>query len=39
MSEQGFPSTTAQRIFVKFLYNENMKHAEIMMRLRAQFDD
>jgi hypothetical protein len=38
MSEQVVPSAVVQRI-VKFLTNENVKHAEIMMRLRAQFCD
>jgi len=33
------PSAVAQRIIVKFLTNENVKPAEILMRLTAQFDD
>jgi hypothetical protein len=39
MSEQVVPSAVAQRIVVKFLTNENVKPAEILMRLRAQFGD
>jgi len=39
MSEQiVLPSAVAQRIIVKFLTNENVKPAEILKRLRAQFD-
>jgi hypothetical protein len=38
-SEQVVPSAATQRIVVKFLTNENVKPAEILMRLRAQFDD
>jgi hypothetical protein len=33
------PSAVAQRITVKFLFNENVKPAEILTRLRAQFGD
>jgi hypothetical protein len=33
------PFAVAQRIILKFLTNENVKPAEILMRLRAQFDD
>jgi hypothetical protein len=33
MSEQVVPSAVAQRIVVKFLTNENVKPAEILMRL------
>jgi hypothetical protein len=39
MSEQVVPAATAQLIIVKFLSNENVKPAEILMRLRAQFGD
>jgi hypothetical protein len=39
MSEQVVPSAVAQRIIVTFLTNENVKPAEILMRLRAQFGD
>jgi len=38
MSQHVVPSTVAQHI-VKFLANENMEPAEIMMRPRAQFSD
>jgi hypothetical protein len=37
MSEQIVPSSVTQRVIVKFLTNENVKAAEILMRLRAQF--
>jgi hypothetical protein len=33
------PSAVAQRTVVKFLTNKNMKPAEMLMRLRAQFGD
>jgi len=33
------PSAVAHCIIVKFLTNENVKPAEILMRLRAQFGD
>jgi hypothetical protein len=36
-SEQVVPSAVAQRIIVKFLTNKNVKPAEIVNRLRAQF--
>jgi hypothetical protein len=39
MSEQVVPSAVAQCIIVTFLTNENVKPAEILMRLRAQFGD
>jgi hypothetical protein len=39
MSEQVGPSAIAQHIIVKFLTLENMKPAEILVRLRAQFGD
>jgi hypothetical protein len=39
MSEQVVPSTFAQRIDLKFLTNKNVKPAEILKRLRAQFDN
>jgi hypothetical protein len=39
MSEQVLPSAAKQGIIVQFLTNENVKPAEIMMRLRAQFGD
>jgi hypothetical protein len=38
MNEQVVPMAVAQRIIVKFLTNENVKSAEILIRLRAQFD-
>jgi hypothetical protein len=37
--EQLVPSAVAQRIIVKFLLNKNVKFAEILKRLRAQFYD
>jgi len=39
MREQVVPSAVAQCIIVKFLTNENMKRAQILKRLRAQFGD
>jgi hypothetical protein len=39
MCEQVDPSAVAQRIIVTFLSNEDVKSAEILTRLRAQFDD
>jgi hypothetical protein len=39
MSEQVVPSAVAQHIIVKFLINENVKPAKILMRLIAQFSD
>jgi hypothetical protein len=39
MSEQVVPSAVAQRIIVTFLTNENVKPADILKRLRAQFGD
>jgi histone-lysine N-methyltransferase SETMAR len=39
MSVQGVSSAVAQRIIVKFLTTENVKPAEILMRLREQFGD
>jgi len=39
MSEQVFPSDVAHRISVKFLSNEKVKPAEILMRFRAQIGD
>jgi hypothetical protein len=39
MSEQVVPAATAQLIIVKFVTNKNVKPAEILMRLRAQFGD
>jgi hypothetical protein len=39
MSEQVIPSAVAQRIIVKFLTNENVKPADILKALRAQFYD
>jgi hypothetical protein len=39
MSRKVIPSAFARPIIVKFLTNENMKRAEIIMRLRAQFGD
>jgi len=39
ISEKVIPSAVVQYIIVKFLTNENMKPAENLTRLRAQFDD
>jgi hypothetical protein len=39
INEQDVPSCVAQRIIVKFLTNENVKPAEILKRLGAQFGD
>jgi hypothetical protein len=39
MSEQVVPSVLAQRIIAKFLTSENVKAAEVLMRLRIQFVD
>jgi hypothetical protein len=39
MTEQVVPSPVELRIIVKFLTKENVKPAEILMRLRAQFGD
>jgi hypothetical protein len=39
MSDRVVHSAVAQRIFVKFLTNGNVKPAEILMRLRSQFGD
>jgi hypothetical protein len=39
MSKQVFPSAGTQRIIVKFLTKRNVKPADILMRLRAQFGD
>jgi len=39
MSEQVVPLDVAQCIIVKFLTNKNVKPAEILMRLSAQFSD
>jgi hypothetical protein len=39
MSEQVVPSALAQRIIFKYTTNENVKSAEILMILRAQFGD
>jgi hypothetical protein len=39
MSAQVLPSAVAQSIVVKFLTNENVKPAEVLTRLRAQFSD
>lgn len=36
MNEQVVPSAVVHRTIVKFLTNENVKPAEILMRLRAQ---
>jgi len=37
MNEQVITLAVAHRISVKFLGNENVKHTESLMRLRAQF--
>ena len=37
MSERELAPAIAQRIIVKFLTNEGVKHSEILTRLRAQF--
>jgi hypothetical protein len=39
MSEQVVPSVVAQRIIIKILTNGNVKPADILTRLRAQFAD
>jgi hypothetical protein len=39
MSEQVVPSAVAQCIVVKFLNNKNVKLVEILMKLRARFDN
>jgi hypothetical protein len=39
MREQVVPSAVAQCIIVKFLTNENVKPAEILIKLREQFGD
>jgi hypothetical protein len=39
MSEQVVPSAVAQCIIVKFLTNKQVKHYEILNKLRAQFGD
>jgi hypothetical protein len=39
MSEQVFPSAVVQHAVVKSVMNENVKPAEILMRLRAQCDE
>jgi len=39
MSGQVVPSTVTQGITVQFLANGNVKPAEILTRLRAQFAD
>lgn len=39
MSEKVLPLTVAQRISVKFLNNVNVKPAEILMILTAQFSN
>jgi hypothetical protein len=39
MSQQVAPSAIAQRIIVKFLTNENVKPAQILMIHRTQFGD
>jgi hypothetical protein len=33
------PSAVSQRIIPAFLINENVKSADILMRLRAEFDE
>jgi hypothetical protein len=38
-SEQVVPSAVVQRIVVKFLADENVNPAEIMMRFGAQFGE
>jgi hypothetical protein len=38
-SEQVVPVAVVQCFIVKFMTNENMKPAEILMRFRAQFND
>jgi carbonic anhydrase len=39
MNEQAVPLVVAQHATVKFLINENVKLAVILIRLRAQFSD
>jgi hypothetical protein len=39
MSERAVPWAVEQRVIVKFITNENLKPAEILTRLTAQFGD
>jgi hypothetical protein len=39
MSKQVVLSAVAQRVIIKFLTNEKVKSAEVLMRFRAQFGD
>ena len=39
MSERELPITTAQRVVIKFLTNENVGPNEIWCRLRAQYGE
>ena len=39
MSEREVPITTAQRVVIKFLSNENVGPNEIWRRLRAQYGE
>jgi hypothetical protein len=39
MSEHVVPLAVEQRVIVKFLTNEKVRPAEIVMRLRAEFGD
>jgi hypothetical protein len=39
ISDQVVPSAVAQCIIIKFLTNENVKPAEILIRLTAQLSD
>jgi hypothetical protein len=39
ISEQVVPSGVQQLVIAQFLTSENVKRAEIMMRLKAQFGD
>jgi hypothetical protein len=39
ISEQVVPSAVAQRTVIKYLRNGNVKPAEILKRLKAQFGD
>jgi hypothetical protein len=34
-----FPSVVAERIIIKFISIENVKHGEILMRLKSEFGD
>jgi hypothetical protein len=39
MSEQVFPSAVSQHIFAKLLTNKKVETTEVVMRVRAQFNE